>query len=187
MRRAPDAINHPWAERFEEKFIPEPNSGCWLWLASCLKDRYGRDSYGVFGWGVGGRATILAHRAAWILYRGELPPNGIDLRHRCDNRLCVNPDHLIPGTRLENMRDAVERGRTFKGARMSELISALWEKNYDSRLAARPRGASHHATKITQTGIEEIRASPDTSSSLAIIYGVDASTIRRIRRGVVRL
>jgi hypothetical protein len=188
-RRAPEqALQRQIAllERFEAKFTPDPNSGCWLWLASCLKDRYGHDSYGVFGWGIDGRATILAHRAAWILYRGELPAFGIDLRHRCDNRLCVNPDHLVSGTRAENMQDAIDRGRIFKGSARAALSVALWERNYERWCASRPRGESHHATKITDLEVREIRASKEPSSVLAIEYAVDASTIRRIRRGVTR-
>lgn len=52
-----------------------------------------------------------AHRIAYRQHYGELPPL---LRHTCDNRRCVNPLHLVPGTQAENMQDMVERGRLGK-------------------------------------------------------------------------
>lgn len=85
----------------EEKWIPEPNSGCWLWIASV-----NNDGYGFFG--MGGR-TMSAHRASWILHRGAIP-KGKYVLHKCDVRQCVNPDHLYLGTQFDNMRDASIRG-----------------------------------------------------------------------------
>jgi len=52
-----------------------------------------------------------AHRVAWELVNGPIP-EGMDLCHECDNRLCVNVDHLFIGTRSENMLDCVEKGRS---------------------------------------------------------------------------
>ena len=61
---------------------------------------------------------MLAHRYAYEALRNE-NLDGRLLRHTCDNPSCVNPDHLIPGTSLENMADQVARGRRadFKGTR----------------------------------------------------------------------
>lgn len=93
--------------RFEDSFVPEPNTGCWLWLSM---NGYGKidviDQYGK-------RRGMVAHRVAWELYRGAIPP-GLAIDHLCSMKSCVNPAHLEPVTYEENARRAVERG-TFRG------------------------------------------------------------------------
>jgi hypothetical protein len=88
-------------ERFMRYVLPEPNSGCWLWAGNddC------RGGYGRFFFN---GTTRIAHRVAYELFRGPIPP-GLQLDHRCRVRCCVNPDHLEPVTRRENM----VRGDTF--------------------------------------------------------------------------
>lgn len=103
------------AERFAAKFIPEPNSGCWLWEAAIIYDRYGEDSYGVIGRDGNSKRTMLAHRASWTIHRGPIE-NKMDVMHTCDNKLCVNPDHLRVGTRAENNADMIKKGR-YRGPR----------------------------------------------------------------------
>src|SRR5216684_5016973 len=91
-------------ERFEEKYIPEPNSGCWLWDGSLDSHGYGQLS---------SKRGSRPHRASVVsyeLYKGGVP-NGWCVLHRCDVPCCVNPDHLWLGTRKENSIDMVEKGR----------------------------------------------------------------------------
>lgn len=91
---------------FESKYIPEPNTGCYLWTARCSS--YG---YGTFRDGrIATRKMWQAHRVAWILYRGEIP-TGLSVLHKCDTRQCVNPAHLFLGTRQDNMDDMVKKQR----------------------------------------------------------------------------
>ncbi|KJK11726.1 hypothetical protein UB48_26925, partial [Pseudomonas sp. 2(2015)] len=78
---------------------------CWDWQA---KSRIG--DYGVFTVRAG--VQRLAHRLSYEIHYGEAPPGRMVVRHRCDNPLCVNPDHLELGTHADNMRDKVRRGRT---------------------------------------------------------------------------
>lgn len=74
---------------------------CWIWL-----DKPTSDGYGAFG--VAPR-VYKAHRVAWFLRHGSWPPRCA--LHKCDNRLCVNPDHLFDGTRTDNNRDMFSKGR----------------------------------------------------------------------------
>lgn len=89
--------------RIERLSIPEPNTGCSIWLGTVTKST----GYGEIK--VNGRKTT-AHRAAWIAHRGEIQP-GLVVMHACDNRLCVNMDHLSVGTRQDNMIDMTRKGR----------------------------------------------------------------------------
>jgi hypothetical protein len=95
--------------RFEAKFIPEPNSGCWLWLAALWGD------YGTF-W-LNGKGE-LAHRASYEIYIDK-PPADLFVLHSCDNRLCVNPEHLFLGTAGDNARDRDSKSRQAKGVQFA--------------------------------------------------------------------
>ena len=91
--------------RIEANSIPEPNSGCWLWLLSCDHSGYGNIS-------ILGR-KFSAHRVSWAAFNNAIPA-GACVLHRCDVPCCVNPDHLWLGTHSDNMRDCVAKGR-FRG------------------------------------------------------------------------
>jgi hypothetical protein len=100
----------PMKERFATKWMPEPFSGCWLWTGGI----------NTWGYGVlhrrGAHESISAHRAAWELHRGPIP-NGLFVLHKCDTRMCVNPDHLFLGTQRDNIHDCMAKGRNKRGIR----------------------------------------------------------------------
>lgn len=93
-------------DRFLAKVEKTPT--CWLWIA--YRDPY--SGYGRFGYQ---RKVKNAHQVAWMLFRGEIP-KGMLVLHKCDNRVCVNPDHLFLGTHEDNMADMVAKGRKFRGS-----------------------------------------------------------------------
>ena len=82
----------------EARAIPEPNSGCLLWLGTVNQFGYGRTN-------LHGR-RIVAHRAAYILACGPVPDD-LELDHLCRVRCCINPKHLEPVTKTVNVRRGV--------------------------------------------------------------------------------
>lgn len=83
-------------------FVGERRSDCWEWSGSCPGGRHGHFSIGA--------GTVKAHRWIYELLHGPIP-DGLVIRHKCDNAKCVNPLHLESGTVADNARDMVERGR----------------------------------------------------------------------------
>lgn len=88
------------------------DSGCWEWKGS-RNDR----NYGLLGMVRRGFKGARVHRLMYELKIGAIP-EGIIIRHKCDNPPCVNPDHLEPGTDADNAEDMKARGRRLE-----------WERN----------------------------------------------------------
>lgn len=93
--------------RLQRRITVDPDSCCWNW------DKAAVGGYGVSS--LDGKRSV-AHRVVWTLLRGPIP-DGLDLDHLCRNRLCVNPDHLEPVTRSENLL----RGFAARGCRNGHM------------------------------------------------------------------
>ena len=113
-------------DRFEQKFIPVPWSGCWIWTEQIDK-RTDHLPYGEF-WFQG--KGVPAHRAAWILYKGVIPEGRI-VCHSCDVPYCVNPSHLFIGTHKDNTADMMAKGR-----HEPMRVTRLGERNNMTKLTA---------------------------------------------------
>lgn len=75
---------------------------CWVWQGASKGNGYGNVRLGT--------KNITAHRYAYAIFVGDVPDD-MDVCHTCDNRFCVNPDHLFLGSRKDNMMDCKEKGR----------------------------------------------------------------------------
>lgn len=98
-------------DAYPDYVIPEPNSGCWLWIGPIKHTGYGRFSVRRNG----GWKTTIAHR--WSYEASIAPiPLGMTIDHLCRNKCCVNPDHLEVVTAVENTRRAYlsKRGISFE-------------------------------------------------------------------------
>lgn len=111
------------------------NDGCWIWAGLTHHTGYGLVK-------VQGR-RILAHRASWLAFRGEIP-DGLWVLHKCDVPACINPHHLFLGDHTANMADAASKGR-IKGGR-SKLTKAqvarILDRNMTAVTVARELGMS---------------------------------------------
>lgn len=130
----------------------EKTDGCWLWRGCVDRDGYGQI-------GVNWR-QLKAHRFSWELHYSAIP-EGLCVCHKCDNRACVNPEHLFLGTSQDNTRDKVSKGR-------------------------QPIGSQTPMAKLTEEDVVAIKrliASGKPQLHLARDYGVTQGTISHIHHG----
>ncbi len=112
-------------------------TGCWNWTSRIFVP----GGYGQFKCTSMRKMAFPAHRAAWMLLVGEIP-KGLFVCHKCDNRLCCNPDHLFLGICKENMEDCVAKGRTDKGEDRHNAVLTEWAVQEMRRIRAE-RGTSY--------------------------------------------
>ncbi len=135
----------------------EDRNNCWnviLPQIGVSKDKYGYPRM----WYA--KNTRYVYKVVYSLFVRKIGmSDGIVIRHKCDNKLCVNPDHLLEGTHQDNVADRVSRNR-----------SAIGEGNGRS--------------KLTNEDVLYIKNSLERQYILAKQFGVDKKTINNIRNNV---
>lgn len=148
MIRAPRGLT--LEERLRHRGWNITEDGCWNWKGTIHK----RSGYGVLQFQYRSREV---HVLAYGLWVSPVTPGAI-IRHSCDNRICMNPEHLLSGTHADNMNDKMQRGRY----RCLE-------------------GAAHPNAKLTTQEVLDIRkeyvSGRLSQNMLAEVYGVSSCTI----------
>ncbi len=135
--------------------IKKSASGCWVWRGRITSGGYGQMA--MFG------RRLWAHRLSYLLHVGDISKSLMVL-HSCDNRCCVNPDHLRLGTALDNTQDMMQRGRANKRAL---------------------KGSENPRSKITEKDVIKIRKLGATGIAhykLAKKFNISRSSISTIIR-----
>jgi len=149
-------MNDP-LKRFHTKYKTNEVTGCWDWIAFVHPK-----GYGAFHVTINKKLVYRrAHRFAFEALVGPIP-DGLQVLHRCDNRRCVNPEHLFVGDDFDNMRDCVQKGHH-----------------------AGHRGTNGYKLSAKMAMNIRIRYARSEGSMLDIsrIYGVEEETIRGILKG----
>ena len=137
------------ADNLYENCEKDPNSGCWVWTRSRTRNGYGRVKRG--------GKHIPAHRLSYTSTKGPIPL-GLYVLHKCDNRACINPDHLFVGTHADNMADMSAKGR-----------------------ARRVYGTTNGRKKISEDDVRLIRKDTRPLKIIAFEYGIVMSQVSEIR------
>lgn len=139
---------------FDKGYTTIPETDCWWWIGgkhvSSRRSSQGEQSYGYF-------KGYLAHRASYELHKGRIP-EGLLVRHICDNPSCVNPDHLVLGLIKDNMEDRTLRNGHYQA-----------------------KGSKHGGSKLTEEDVIAIRELPGTHAEKSVKYGVSKATIAAVR------
>lgn len=136
-------------ERFLSKVL-KMESGCHEWQSTLHRDGYGKF------WFEG--KQIQAHRMAYKLFVGNIEDKWV--LHKCDNRKCVNPEHLFLGTSQDNISDMDMKGR---------------------------RGTKAKLTEAQAQEIKNLLSERYSQEYVATLYGIDQTTVSRIKLGKTKL
>lgn len=172
--------------------------GCWIWTGAFFPE----SGYGSFylKWT---RNSFGAHRIAFFIANGYLTPRLL-IRHTCNNRACVNPEHLIEGTHRQNMQDMVDAGRSLTGKKNPSIThndnlargkdnpyykydyvqDAFRAGNKKWRATVDYNGSKNPCAKLDETKVLDIREKFATGkyskNELGRMYGTSGTNIAQI-------
>ena len=134
---------------FTDKYEVDKETGCWNWVGWLSENGYGRFEVN--------KRKLYGHRYSYHTLVKPIKCGDV-VMHKCDNRKCVNPNHLTVGTHTDNHVDMVSKGRNAKGT-------------------------THGNSKLTEREVVDIYQSNSTQRKLAADYGVTQSAVWAIKVG----
>jgi hypothetical protein len=151
-------------DRIYEKIIKDSNTGCWNFIGATNKEK----GYGLIK--IENR-TVRVHRYIWwyFMLRDSISWKnfiesylGLEVCHKCDNTICINPEHLFIGTHLDNIRDCRNKKRI---------------------VLPKIHGEQRYNAKLTESQVLEIYKMEGSNKKIAEIFCIDASLVSRIKSG----
>ncbi len=144
---------------------------CFSWTAFVAPNGYGQGQMDGLQSG--------AHRLAWMIHHQTKIPKKMCILHKCDNRKCVNPDHLILGTQADNIADRDQKDRHNPATGKNHGKYTKPESNL--------KGENHGRAKLTNAQVLEIyqlkASEPITNLELAARFNIGSSSISLILSG----
>lgn len=147
----PDTKGERFARRFDAKWEDDPATGCWIWTGSTNGKGYGRV--------MAGSRRQYTHRLAYERWVGPIP-DGHEIHHDCETKLCVNPDHLRAMTRAEHLSihwdgfckrgHELTPGNTYirsSGIRPGERQCRACKRRRDREYLSRKRARAYRSTQ----------------------------------------
>ncbi len=155
----------PVTKEFIIRNVSLDDNGCWLWNHACSPSGYAVIS-------TPEKPYCRGSRLVWKLWHGD-DPGAMCVCHSCDNRRCLNPDHLFLGTNKDNMQDAVRKGRIASGIRQGTY----------TKPECRKKGELNGQSKLTEIQVLEIRQRRSNGELLRVLakdYGVAMTQISQV-------
>jgi len=148
-----------------------PGVSCWAWNGI-----YSTNGYGMFN---RRKKMILAHRGSYEAFNGSIQ-KGMYVCHTCDNKWCVNPNHLFLGTPKDNMTDKVRKNRQSRGEKHS--ASFRLSPKYRSSIVYGERHGRSKLSNDQRKQILELEAQGKKRKDIALMYNISTSLIYAIKK-----
>ena len=165
----------PLLERLAGRYVVNEATGCWDWTGYSVTERSNpclRRAACTLN-----KKHSFAYRMSWIAHRGPIP-DGLFVCHRCDNPMCVNPEHLFLGTNSDNQRDSIAKGRNGARTHPEKFRANAIRLNMSRRGKPGPRCKS----RIPHADCHKLReelASGVTARAIGERYGISHQAVKQ--------
>lgn len=146
-------MKQKFVDKFNSGYLVDSSTDCWIWQKGKTSSGYGVIYID--------KSQFTVHRFSYLIHKGKISEGNV-IRHKCDNKLCCNPEHLLSGTQLDNIRD-------------------MWDRDRQNR----SHGDDNSISKLTSKQVQEIylRSNEESLMDLSEEYKISIGAISAIRNG----